>query len=433
MNSLVKIEDMPPLRQSTIEIMGCPRMYIETIIKGHKMPSGLDSARGTEVHKTMAAYLSYCAQKGVSGDINAFEEFSRGAGPQAAKILSGLRDNFVVDFEHLLATEVKMSLDDRFMPTEVSPDIEGACSDSGRPAAFEGTLDGIYVLPDQNLIVCADFKSHMRPFDPQDKPQAKQYVLFLFQHFPWAQTIIFRLIFVRYSNLIREATFTRDTVPELIEVMAAARARQKVLHEKFEADGEIEAIPGPMCPYCPMLANRTCPISEFNYEMQLTLEDRVKFAIWYKAFNSVNNAVLRDHIQATGRKVILKDYNGKVYKYGPVDRESKAYPVFQASPQGGIMRDHRGLPVMPIIDLIMDHIADNPNDTGWLGKLIISSSKLESPLKAKSRKDLHQAISDTADVVTKVKMEVSNPLDALEVEDEDEFRDDDEDDFEEDF
>lgn len=389
------------------------------------MPSGLDSTRGTQIHKTMAMYLSHCARKGVGVDLDAFDQFSRGAGSQAAKILIGLRDGFVVDHDHLLATEVKMSLDEFFHPTEVADEIEDIAVDSGLEPAYEGTLDGLSVFRSEYRILIDDFKSHVRPFEPSDKPQGKQYALFVFQHFSWVQTVTFRLIFVRYKNLTREITYTREQLPELIDSVRSARARQQMLHDDYEAERDIEAIPGPHCQYCPLLANRECPIAEMNYEMQLTPEDRLKFNIWYGIFSRVNNTVLKDVINATGRAVVLRDYNGKIYKYGPVEKESKVYPLFRKSAGGGLLRDHAGNPILPIIDLLLDHIYVNPDDTEWITKLVISGTKLESALKAKSRVDIHQSISDTADTITKVAMKLSKPLDSLpEDDDDDDERDD---------
>ncbi len=408
---------VPALRQSTQEVMSCPRFYVETFIKGNKSPSGIDSARGTEVHRTMALYLSHCTQKQVPSDLEAFDQFSRGAGPQAAKILTGLRDSFTVDYEHLLATEVQMFLDEDFRPTNISPELGETAHDSGKPAAYEGTLDGLYLFPQEVTIQNDDFKSHVRPFDPEDKPQGKQYAVFIFQHFPWVMKVRFRLIFVRYRNLVREVTYDRSDLPVLIDALRSARARQMVLHENHAAGADIEAIPGAQCQYCPLLANRSCPIAEFNYEMQLTPEDRVKFLLWYSAFNRVNSGVLKDYVNASGRNVILRDYNGKIYKYGPVESESKTYPLFKQSAQGGIVRDHHGTPILPIIDLLLDYIASAPDDTEWLPKLSISGTKLNSYLKAKSRVNIHQSITDEANKITKVSLKVSKPLDVLEEED----------------
>ncbi len=257
-----------------------------------------------------------------------------------------------------------------------------------------------------------DFKSHVRPFDPDDKPQGKKYALFAFKHFPWTEKVTFRLTFVRYKNLTRSVEYTREQLPMLIETLQAARARQETLHAKYDAGEEIEAIPGSQCIYCPLLSDRSCPVSEFNQNMQLDPVDRLKFNLWYSAFSRVNNAVLKDHVNGTGKPVILRDYNGKSYVYGPVESESEVLPLFEASADG-IVIDSQGNPSMPIVSLLMDYAHSTPDDTAWMGKIAISSSTISSALKAKKRINIHQSIQDTAEKVTKVKMKVSKPLDAL--------------------
>ena len=128
MAKLVKIQPstIPPWRQSSETLTSCPRFYVESIIKGRKQPGGMDSARGNQVHKTGAAIAAWCAHKGVEMDLDAFDRLSKGAGPAAAKILLGMRDSYRVDFAALLATEVPMSLDEFFQPTDVVGAIEGS-------------------------------------------------------------------------------------------------------------------------------------------------------------------------------------------------------------------------------------------------------------------------------------------------------------------
>ena len=77
---LVQIQksSIPPLRQSTSDVMACPRFYSEVFIKGNKPPGGLEAARGTEIHEAMASYLSHCARKSIGMDLDAFEIFSLG-------------------------------------------------------------------------------------------------------------------------------------------------------------------------------------------------------------------------------------------------------------------------------------------------------------------------------------------------------------------
>jgi hypothetical protein len=435
---LVQIQKspIPPLRQSTQSTMSCPRMYTEIFIKGNKPPSGLDAARGTEIHKTMADYLSHCARKSVGMDLDAFEHFSHGAGPQAYKILSGLRDGYVVDHAHLFATEISMALDEHFRPTGLAAEIEGIVKDSGLPAYYQGTLDGIYVFREELKILIDDFKSHVRPYSPDDpkyKAQGDEYATFVLSHFPWVQTVVFRLTFVRYKNLKREVTYTREDLPKLIEGLKAARERQKLIHEKFDKGEEIEVISNDNCVYCPLLSNLTCPIASWNPMMQLSPEEWVKFDLFYSAFSKVNRARMKALIQGTGKPITLKDYNGKFYVYGPVESESSVYPLFQGTAKSiatrcecGAVLDYvpeEGLcptcqervvrPIMPIVDELESYAHGNPKDTDWYGKLVISSTELNSKLGAKKRSFLDQSCNDKADKVTKVKMKVSKPLDAL--------------------
>lgn len=420
---LVQIDDMPPLRQSTVEVMSCPTFYVESKIKGNDQPGGIESARGTQVHHVWGQYAAWCANKGLPQDLVAFDRFAQGVGHAAHYILAGMKDA-EVDHAHLLATELSMSLDDNFMPTDVVEAIEGTVGDSGEPAAYQGTLDATYVFRKEKLIQVDDAKTHPRPFDPSKTLQGKMYSLFVFQHFPWVQEVRFRLMFVRYRNLFREVTYTRSDVPALIEVVRSARARQQMIHDDYDAGRPIEAIPGSHCQYCPLLSNRKCPIAEFNPAMQLSYEDRVKFALWYKAFATVNTKVLKEHVDATGRSVILKDYNGKIYKFGPEEKTSKVYPLFRSDGNKGLLLDHRNKPVMPILDLLFDEMHASPEDIGWMANLSISGTKLKSYLNTKKRVLLDQAVADAADEVTKVKMQVSKPLDAMP--DEEDFDEEDE-------
>lgn len=420
LDALVQIEksDIPPLRQSIEMLMACKKNYATQVIQGKKQPGGLESARGLQVHRTGALYGSHCAQKGVSMDLDAFDQLSKGAGPLAAKILSGMRESYQVDFTALLATELRMSLDENFDPTDAAPEIEGESGDSGLAAHYSGTLDMLYVYRDEKRGAVHDLKTHPRPYDPEETLQAKMYSVFVFKHFPWMETVLFRLIFCRYKNLVRDVTYKREDLPSLIEAIRAARERQKMIHAEFDAGQEMEATPGPQCVYCPLLSNRACPIAAFNYEMQLSIEDRLRYSLWYSAFSAVNNKALKDHIQGTGRNVVIRDYNGKCYSYGPVEKESSTYPLFRKT-ENGIATDPQGNPVMPIVGLLMDYAHATPDDTSWMGSVLISSTSLNKYLGTKKRAILDIAVSDSADKITKATLKVSKPLDSIEDEPED--------------
>jgi len=408
---------IPAWHQSTEVTTACPLLYVTGTIKGKKKPGGMESARGNQVHRTGSEYASWCAHKEVAMDLEAFDRFARGAGPEAAKILAGMRESYKVDFLHLFATEVPMSLDENFQPTDVFGSLEGTCKDSELPSAYTGVLDALYMFREESKAVIDDLKTHFFPYDPDKYLQGKTYCTFVFQHFPWVNEITFRLIFVRYRNMVRSVSYTRDDLPALIEEIKAARARQVTIHEAYDAGKEIEVYPGPHCLYCPLLSDHSCPIGKYNEYEQLSWEERAKFALWYPIFSKVNNAVMKARVQETGKPIVLKDFNGKIYQFGPVDSEGFVFPLFQAT-ANGIAMDKEGNPSLPIVSLLMDHVHAFPDDTKWLGDLTISSTKLMGPLKSsKSAKTSHrvitkQAIEDTAEKVTKIKFQ-AKPLEKL--------------------
>ena len=314
-----------------------------------------------------------------------------------------------------------MSLDENFQPTDVSGALEGVCADSGLPAMYQGTLDALYMFREDARSDIHDLKTHPRPYDPSTPEyalQGKMYSIFVLRHFSWVEKVNFRLIFTRFKNLFREVTYTRADIPSLIESIKAVRARQEMLHQEYDTGAEMEATPGGHCQYCTLLSDRSCPIGSFNENMQLSDEDRLRFKIWDSVFSRVNTKVLSDKIQATGRNIVVRDYNGKAYSFGPIESESEALPLFQATADG-IAMDKEGNPVMPIVSLLLDYAHATPDDTLFLGKLTISSTPLSTPRKAKKRAFLDQALRDTAEKVTKSKLKVSKPLDAIPEDEED--------------
>ena len=411
----IKKSPIPPLHQSTEAMTSCQIFYVESVIKRRKKPGGMESARGLQVHKVHSDYASWCAHKGVDMDLDAFDRFAKGAGSMATKILVGMRDSYRVDYSHLLATEIPFSLDEHFQPTDVPESIGGVSVDTGLPAHYQGTLDALYLFREECKALIDDAKTHPRPYEPSDPDKAlqgKMYSLFVLIHFPWVEEVKFRLVFVRFKNLIREVIYKREDIPALIESVKAARERQKMIHVNYDNGVETEATPGAHCQYCILLSDRSCPIGQFNENMQLSDEDRLRFKIWDSVFGRVNTKVLSDKVNASGKDVVVKDYNGKAYKFGPEPSESEVLPLFQATADG-IATDTQGNPVMPIVSLLMDYAHSSPDDTAWMAKATISSSSITSALKAKKRVNIHQAIQDTSEKVTKVKLKVSKPLDAV--------------------
>jgi hypothetical protein len=405
---------IPPTHQSTELLMGCKKNYATQVIEKRKNPGGVDSMRGREIHSTMALYLSHCAHKGVPMDMDAFDTFSKGAGALASKILVGIRDNYKIDFSHLFATEVTMHLDEEFNPTQVIELFDGTCSDSGKPIAYEGTLDGLFLYPEEYRILVDDFKSHPRPYSPADHDkgmQGKEYSLFCFMHFPWVQQVKFRLIFVRFNNVVREVTYTREDVPSLIDAVKSLRARHRFNHEDYAAVKDIEATGNDGCFYCPLLPSRECPILRDNPNAQGEPAEWLSSALAYSAYARVNNARMKAWVQANGRPIILRDYNEKAFTFGPVESTSDIYSLFKAT-ETGVEEDGNRL-VMPIVELLTDYAYAAPGDTKWMQKIQISSTSIKSYLKTKGRAVLDQAIDDIVEKVTKVKSTISKPLDSI--------------------
>src|ERR1700677_2032214 len=375
----------------------------------------MESARGTQVHKVGADIASWCAQKGVAMDLEALDRFAQGAGAMASKILVGMRESYTVDFSHLVDTELSLALDENFQPTDVPESLGGVSVDSGLDTHYQGTLDTLFLFHESLKAQSDDMKTHPRPYDPSDADKAlqgKMYSLFILQHFPWVMEVKFRLVFVRFKNLYREVTYTRADLPSLIETVKAARERQKMIHFNYDNKIEMEATPGDHCMYCPLMTDRSCPVGQLNENMQLSDEDRLRFKIFDSIFSRANTKVLSAKVQATGKSIVVHDYNGKAYSFGPEESESDIFPLFQAT-ANGIATDREGNPVMPIISLWRDYHHSTPGDTGWYGKLSISSTELKSKLKAKSTAFLDQAVKDAAEHLTKVKLKVSKPLDSI--------------------
>ena len=421
MDTLVQIKSIPPWHQSTELLTSCAVLYVESVIKGNPQPGGAESIRGKQVHEVGSKYVNYCAEYRVSFDLKKFDELAAGAGPAAAKILIGMRDSYEVDFSHVLGTELTLSLDSYFLPTHLVEAIAGTCADTQQEPMVVSTLDALYAFPDEGMVRIDDLKTHPRPFDPADKIQSKVYALQVFMHWPWVEKVVFRLIFVRYKKVTREVEYTRDQVPELMAAIIADRDRQKQIHADFEAGKEVEALAGNHCQYCPLLTNLKCPIAYWNPQAQFTPQQRLNFKLFYSQFSRANNKALKDYLDGSEKKsIVLRDYNGKVYTYGPVETEIDIYSVFKFDDGGMVLRDQVN-PVLPIIDLLIDYAADNPGDSVWMRNVAISSTSLKRYLKTNKRAFLDQAVEDTVVKITKTPLRVSKPLDAVpEEEDEDE-------------
>jgi hypothetical protein len=345
------------------------------VIEGKQSPGGLQSARGVEVHHVWGLYTKHCAARRVPADWTKFDELAVGVLGDAAPILNGIRDTYVVDWEHLYDAEILLRW-----------------SEAG-VLEVEGTLDGLYFLTPAKAKI-EDAKTHPRPFDA-DTFQGKLYSFMVLMNFPQVEEVTFELIFVRYTNSRRSVTYTREDLPMLRQQIVNARARQIKLHERHAAGEQLEAYPGNHCVYCPLIKNFGCPIAEFNEYATHTPVERARFAIWVDQVNKVNRQVLRDTVDASGQPIALQDGNGRMYEFGYADRETKQFPLLSTMPY------------------LFEHRDTYPDDVEWIGKLLISSTKLKSALGAKKRAITHQAVMDNAAVtVSRPKFGVSVPAES---------------------
>lgn len=382
LNISMEQEVIPPLSQSKHEKMACPESYIQGEVNGKHMPDNLFSDRGTEIHKVMAQYVQHCTEKGVPADWSKFDELAKAAGPEAGRILDGMRENYVVDYDHVIMTETTMMLTKDFEPIFKIPDEA--------LAAYEGTPDVVLVL-DEKRAKIEDYKSHPRPFDA-DTFQSKLYPFFVFMYMPEIEEVTFELIFVRYRNARRSVTYTRDQVPALMVEIERARERQIHFHEMAANGEELPVLPGNHCVYCPMLAATTCPIRELNIHANLPIGDRMRFHIWAEMQRKQNIEVLKAHVDANG-PVRVYDGKGQAYEYGPHASEGGYYPLVSTL-------------------LALNKWKEMGGEDPFLWDLRVASTQIKSKLKSPKRADLDQWFRDTVLVKeTKTPCKLTRPND----------------------
>lgn len=373
---------LKPTRQSDIEVMSCPKGYVEIVEKGRRLPASIPSERGIEIHEVMAAYYAHCAALRVRSDWNYFDKLSAKVGyDDAGPILDGLRDSYEIDWEHFYAAEMVLALDADWNPTKYvfvdgelrridDDDIPGLVY-SEKPAEHIGTLDVILLSDDGTAAIIPDYKSHPAIFEA-DTYQGLAYPAMLFKHFPKLQTVTFRLTFVRYVNCFREVTWKRSELPEMLAAMERARLRQLYIKQHPE---EAKALPSKVCTYCPLAMDFTCPVAEFNERMTLSPEDRVRWKEWMRRMSEMNNKILKDYAEVRG-PVTYTDGNGKEYVYGEQEVEETTLPLDES-----------------LITILRDYKEASGEDF-LNGRLNVSQSKLKSLLKADKKKPARRALRE---------------------------------------
>lgn len=313
----VEKRTIAPLRQSTHSVMRCPTSYAAQFHEGKRMPDSLQSDRGTEVHAIMAKYIEHCGSQQVSADWDYFDSLTVAAGEEAGSILERQRDAFLVDWKHIFETELRLALDE-----ELNPVAEG----DDTPHAHEGTLDALYFYDDDSALV-DDMKSHFQPFDPETY-QAMLYPFMVMKHFPSVRRVHFRLNFVRFENMTREVTWTREDMPRMERKIRQARGLQQKIELQILNNEPLQAFAHTGCHYCPLSANLTdCPISEFNPEINRSMESRANFDRWWTVLAIDNRKVLKDYVQATGNPINIVDGTGESWQYGAIPTAKKRYPL----------------------------------------------------------------------------------------------------------
>lgn len=396
MTQLVQIKPAPPLRQSLIETLACPRSYKAIVIDGLTPPPSPASDRGDDVHHVHAVYTMYCVKRQIPADWEAFDRIAEMAGPEASEILEGVRENYEVDWEHTTGTEVRFELDENFQP-------------SGGDPAYAGTRDVDTVDGDAGGTI--DWKSHIRPFPQSDVPnvQSDMYALSRFQENDELQKLTFRFRFVRYAHCERVAEYTRADIPALMAKMEAHRRRQLAIHAHPE---KAEAIPSKQCLYCPLL-NGLCPISpRVNPWAQADAVTWTKRLVYLTYAMEQAKQILREHVQASGAPIEYTDGKGERYIFGPKAIETQEFPL------------------IPTMQKLLDYRhteEENPTgkggvpDVAWIANLRVGATKLKQYLRPKKRAFLHQSIMDTVAVkVTKTPTRLHRPDDEPEEEGEDE-------------
>jgi len=412
MTQLIKIKPAPPLSQSITKQLSCPRSYRAIVIDGLKpAPSG-PSDRGNEVHDVAANYTDHCVARRIAGDWAAFDRIAQLVGAEAFAILEGVRDNYVVDFEHVVGTEIWFCLGDDFKPVKVPSESqdwnrerkETWAAEHG--VAYAGTIDIGLLLDDQGGI--DDWKSNIRPFDAPDE-QSDEYAVAWFQLNPQIETVTFRFRFVRYAHCERTAEYTRADLPRLMAALEHHRAKQLAIHEHPE---KAEAIPSKQCLYCPLL-NQGCPIDPAvnPYAGRDPLQWTMRLVYLTRAMKQAKE-ILKEALEATGDPIEYVDGTGERYFFGKKATESEIFPLFDMdATRKFVFQDDQGQPRMPIVEALRDWYGVAPDDAPLFKGINISSTGLKAPLKAGKRAIIHQAVMDHTRKVTKVKLGLHQPDD----------------------
>jgi hypothetical protein len=359
--------------------MACQALYVRKHVQCARVGESEPAARGIEIHQVLATYINHLVRTTRTTDLELFDALMEGVGTEAREVLEKFRDNHAFDPEKILATELHIALDEKFLPTEHP-------GDDGQIANYEGTLDMV-MLHSLTEAEIDDWKSYYQVIEA-DTFQSKFYPLLLMCLNPSLERVKFVLEFVRYG-VSRYAEYTRKDLPWLKELAQRERTRQRKLHKLVSSgDGDLRVSPGRHCTWCPLLLNG-CPVAEANPYGQLTPEQRLRFALWLQEAEKQNTRVLKELMVEHGQ-IRYRDDNEREYVAGFVPTEKRFYPY-----QDGV-------------SILDEWFATHPDERALREKLTISG--LSSAIKAEKRAELARVLAEIADVRVETELKIDRVL-----------------------
>jgi hypothetical protein len=366
---------LPALSQSRRGDMACETLYVRKHVTNGKVPESEPAARGIEIHQILAAYINHLVATRRPTDLEVFDTLTKGGGAEAREVLDKFRDNHAFDPEKILATELHITLDQDFLPIADS-------TEDGRRPEYEGTLDLVMIHPLTKAEI-RDWKSYFQIIDA-DTFQSKFYPLLLMCLNPSLERVKFVLEFVRYG-VSRCVEYTRKDMPWLKELAQRERARQGKLHELAASrERDLKVSPGRHCTWCPLLLNG-CPVAQTNPYLQMTAEQRLRFALWLQEAEKQNTKVLKDLLVERG-PIRYRDDNQSEYLADFVPTEKRFYPYRDA------------------VSIIDEWFRTHPDEQALRDKLTISG--LSSGLKAEKRAELAKKLANIVDMRVETELKI---------------------------
>jgi len=276
-----KVEPPGAISKSLRKSMGCPHYFAHHYMLDPPPPqpaSPLGEA-GTEFHAYRADLIQHLLRTGRISDPDYGLEWlaNRGTSELAAELIR--HDSFTLNPDHVLATELFLSVDDRFRALEYEPgnSTPGRLSETGY---LSGTLD-LVLQPSDNELELRDSKSGWNT-STADEFDAAVYAVLAFGHFPEIETVTFTWEFVR-SRSTKERRYTQGDLDWLHPMIHAAQNRKRNIRDEWMAGSTLDANPeAGLCGFCkvdcPQLQQAVALVMDPHRQPLRTREDRVQRA-----------------------------------------------------------------------------------------------------------------------------------------------------------